>query len=258
MRLSNLAIGMLNKARRGARSCIAAALPRDCALCARATGDAGLCVACTASIAMAAGACPACALPAPGVAQLPPEHPGAPPAPAICGRCLAHPPAWDAAIAAGAYRFPLDRLVMRLKYAADLPLAATLGATLAHAAAARGAIGRVDALVPMPLAPARQRERGFNQAREIARAIAAATGLPLIDALRRSRHAAPQASLAWRERARNVRGAFSARGALDGARVALVDDVMTSGATAAAACSALRRAGASRVEAWVVARTLPA
>ena len=68
----------------------------------------------------------------------------------------------------------------------------------------------------------------------------------------------PQATLPWRERVRNVRGAFATSGALAGARVALVDDVMTSGATAAAAAAALRRGGASRVEAWVVARTLPA
>jgi ComF family protein len=254
---------MLNKGSRRARSIarafVAAALPRDCALCARETGDAALCAACAASIAMPAGACPSCALPSPGGAgQLPEGGRALGQLPALCGRCLAHPPAWDAAVAAGAYAFPLDRLVMRLKYAADLPLAATLGESLARAAAACGAIGRVDALVPMPLAPARQRERGFNQAREIARAIAEASGLPVVDALRRTRHAVPQASLAWRERARNVRGAFAVRGSLDRARVALVDDVMTSGATAAAASSALRRAGAARIEAWVVARTLPA
>jgi predicted amidophosphoribosyltransferase len=71
----------------------------------------------------------------------------------------------------------------------------------------------------------------------------------------RSRATAPQASLAWRERARNVRGAFAATRPFAGARVALVDDVMTSGATAAAASAALRRGGAARIEVWVVART---
>jgi len=256
--LSNLEIAKLYNWRTGARalarSCIAAALPRHCALCARATGEAGLCDACATSIAMPALACPSCALPLPGGGAASPALRGG----TVCGRCLAHPPAWDAAVAAGAYAFPLDRLVTRLKYAADLPLAATLGECLARAASASGATARVDALVPMPLAPARQRERGFNQAREIASAIAAGARLPIVDALRRPRAAAPQASLAWRERARNVRGAFAARGALDGLRVALVDDVMTSGATAAAASSALRRAGAARVEVWIVARTLPA
>jgi len=227
-----------------ARIAAAFALPQRCALCACVTGDACLCAACLDAIAARAPACPRCALPTPGGQT--------------CGRCLAHPPAWDAAVAAGVYAFPLDRLVQRLKYGADLPLASALGERLANAAAAAGAWSRVDALVPMPLAAARQRERGYNQAREIARAAARSARLPLRDGLERSRHAAPQAALPWRERVRNVRGAFAPSGSLAGARVALVDDVMTSGATAAAAASALRKGGAARVEVWVVARTLPA
>jgi ComF family protein len=230
------------RAARGMRASVECALPPCCALCARATGGAFLCDACAGSIVLPAP-CPRCALPSPGGAT--------------CGRCLAHPPAWDAAVAAGAYAFPLDRLVQRLKYGGDLPLAAALGEQLAAAAAARGAISRVDVLVPMPLSAQRQRERGCNQAREIARVTSRAAGLPMRGGLARSRHAAPQAALPWRERVRNVRGAFAATRAFDGERVALVDDVMTSGATAAAAASALRRGGASRVEVWVVARTLP-
>lgn len=248
MRLSNVAIAMLNKcaghARAAARGIVAGALPSRCALCVRAAGAAGLCGDCAASIAAPADACPGCALPSAGALR--------------CGRCLAHPPAWDAAIAAGAYAFPLDRLVMRLKYAGELPYAAALGACLARAAAAAGAVSRVDALVPVPLAAARQRERGFNQASEIARAVAAGSGLPVVDVLHRVRDAAPQASLARRDRERNLRGAFVARDVPLGARLALIDDVMTSGSTAAAAAGTLRAAGAARVEAWVVARTPPA
>lgn len=248
MGLSNVATAVLYKCRSGARrrvrEAVAAALPARCALCARATGPTGLCADCSASVAAPAGSCPGCALPSPGGAR--------------CGRCLARPPAWDAALAAGVYAFPLDRLVVRLKYAGDLALAAALGECLAGAAVASGAPARVDALLPMPLAAARQRERGCNQAREIARAAANAISLPVAGGLRRFRHAVPQASLAWRERARNVRGAFEADASLAGARVALVDDVMTSGATATAATAALRRAGAARIEVWVVARTLPA
>src|SRR6186997_807376 len=153
--LSNPPNEILNIERRGARAmraAIAFALPQRCALCARATGDACLCDGCASAIAPAGPACPRCALPTP--------------AGAVCGRCVAHPPAFDAALAAGLYAFPLDRLVMRLKYAADLPLAAALGAHLARVAASAGAIARVDALVPMPLAAARQRARGCNQARE--------------------------------------------------------------------------------------------
>ena len=248
MRLSNSANAALYKWRAaatgGVRAAVAFALPQRCALCACATGDACLCGACLDAIATRVPSCPRCALPSPG---------GEP-----CGRCLVHPPAWDAAVAAGFYAFPLDRLVQRLKYGGDVPLASALGGLLADAVQAVGATSRVDAIVPMPLAAARQRERGYNQAREIARAVARATCLPLHGGLERSHHAVPQAALPWRERVRNVRGAFATSGALAGARVALVDDVMTSGATAAAAAAALRRGGASRVEAWVVARTLPA
>jgi len=244
MNLSNPREEILNIGRRAARvthAAFALALPQRCALCARATGDACLCDGCARAIAPTGPACPRCALPTP--------------AGAVCGRCVAHPPAFDAALAAGIYAFPLDRLVTRLKYAADLPLAAALGAHLARVAVSAGAIARVDALVPMPLAAARQRARGCNQAREIAKAVSRATGLPLSRGLVRIKHGEPQAALPWRERMRNVRGAFAAPRAFDGARFALVDDVMTTGATASAAAAALRRAGAAHVEAWVVART---
>lgn len=247
MRLSNAANAMLYNWRcassRGARASLALALPQRCALCASATGAASLCDACAASLSPRTPACPRCALPSP--------------AGATCGRCLAHPPAYDAAIAIGPYAFPLDRLVVRLKYGAELALATALGERLADVAASLGAAGRVDALVPMPLAAARQRARGCNQAREIARAVARRGGLPLARGLVRERGGTPQAALPWRERVRNVRGAFATSRPFDGLAIAVVDDVMTSGATASAAATALRRAGAARVEVWVVARTPP-
>ncbi|MEO8486238.1 MAG: ComF family protein [Betaproteobacteria bacterium] len=228
-------------ASRSVRAGLGAAFPQRCALCACAAGPSCLCVGCEDALGAFAPACPRCALLVPGGQ--------------ICGRCLAHPPAFDAAVAAGPYAYPLDRLVRRLKYGADLPLATVLGARLARAAERAGAVARVDAIVPMPLAPERQRMRGCNQAREIAKAVSRATGLPLARGLVRMRHGKPQASLAWRDRVRNVRRAFAASRPFDGQRLALVDDVMTSGATAAAAAAALRKAGAVRVEAWVVART---
>ena len=237
---------MLNNAfaaGRGLRAALGAALPQRCALCARVSGSTCLCDDCAAALVPEGAACPRCATP------------GAAPVP--CGRCLAHPPAFDAALAAGLYAFPLDRLVLALKRGRDLSIAAALGTALARAAIAHGAVARVDALCPMPLGVERQRSRGMNQAREIAKAVAVATGLPLARGLLRLRHGTPQAALPWRERLRNVRGAFEATRAFDGARVAVVDDVMTTGATASAAAAALRAAGAVRVEAWVVARTPP-
>jgi len=217
-------------------------LPQDCALCGAGSGDSLLCFPCSASLPVVAAACPVCALPAP---------PGS-----VCGDCLARPPPFRAAVAAFVYAFPVDRLVHALKYGGQLALAEPLALALI------GAIDRrarppPDAVVALPLSPARQRERGFNQASEIARRVARAFGRPLVPGLARARDSPPQAALAWADRARNVRGAFLANPLLAGRRVAIVDDVMTTGATLATAARAARRAGALDVEAWVVARTLP-
>jgi len=114
-----------------------------------------------------------------------------------------------------------------------------------------------DALLALPLANSRQRQRGFNQAREIARHLARIIRRPVINGIARNRDTPAQASLPWQLRAKNVAGAFVGSPALVGKRVAVVDDVMTTGATLTAAASAARRAGAVAVEAWVVARTLP-
>jgi predicted amidophosphoribosyltransferase len=110
----------------------------------------------------------------------------------------------------------------------------------------------------VPLAAARLRARGFNQSLEIARALAAATGCRLAPhAAERGRDTPAQLDLPFAERARNVRGAFRCTAPLAGAEVALVDDVMTTGATLAELAATLKRAGAARVVNWVVARTAP-
>ena len=115
-----------------------------------------------------------------------------------------------------------------------------------------------DAVLALPLATARQRERGFNQALEVARLIASRLRVPQIHAgVRRMRASGPQADLPWSERAANVRGAFVCDVSLTGLSVAVVDDVMTTGATLREFARTLKRAGAGRVENWVVARTPP-
>jgi ComF family protein len=112
-------------------------------------------------------------------------------------------------------------------------------------------------LVAMPLHPARLRQRGFNQSHEIAKALSRRLGIPLAaEACLRTRDTTPQASLPWKERTRNIRGAFACHGNVSGKRIAVVDDVMTTGASLDELARTLRRAGAARVEAWVVARTL--
>lgn len=112
-----------------------------------------------------------------------------------------------------------------------------------------------DCLVPIPLHPARYRARGFNQALEIARPVASQLKIPLCPKLcRRVRITPPQRLLDAEERHKNLRGAFQATEDLSGRHIAIVDDVLTTGATAHEVATALKRAGAVQVEAWVLAR----
>lgn len=173
------------------------------------------------------------------------------PAPGECGRCLQQAPPWLRAIAPLAWRFPVDVLVGRFKYAGALHLGALLGRLLADHCGER----LPDGIVPVPLHPARLAERGFNQAQELARPVARRIGAPLLaGACSRTAATPPQAGLAARQRYRNLRGAFSASPAVRGLRLAVIDDVMTTGSTAAAVTLALLEAGAAAVETWAVAR----
>jgi ComF family protein len=165
------------------------------------------------------------------------------------------PPPYASTIAAWHYAFPADRLLHAFKYGAQLALADPLAMTLADAVGDRGA-ALPDWIVAVPLTAARQRQRGFNHAQQIARRVASRLAIPLFDGLRRTRDSPPQATLARDARTRNLRGAFGCTMRLEGLAVAVVDDVMTTGATLSAAANAVRDAGARRVDAWVVARTL--
>jgi ComF family protein len=169
-----------------------------------------------------------------------------------CGACLAAPPRFDRLIAPFTYTFPVDALIHALKYGrrliASRPLAAALAAAVDE---------RVDMIIPMPLAAARLRERGFNQAQEIARHVGRATGIAVaIDVCRRVLDTPPQALLPWKARAKNVRGAFVCDRDLHGMHIAVVDDVVTTGATLNEMARILKRAGAIRVSGWSVARAL--
>lgn len=219
------------------------ALPQACALCGAPCGNAMLCDGCTAQMPWLGSSCVRCALPLPG-------------GDGVCGTCLAAPPRYTATIAAWRYAFPADRLLKAFKCEGRLALAEPLAAALTAAVAA------TDAQLPLrlaavPLSAARQRERGFNHAHEIARRVSRDVGIVLVRRFVRTRDGPRQAGLTLRERARNVRGAFEMREPLDGLHVAIIDDVMTTGATLSAAASAALVAGAKRVDAWVVARTPP-
>jgi len=150
------------------------------------------------------------------------------------------------------YDFPVDALIQAYKYGGELRLAVLLGDALA-----RAALEPVDLIVPMPLSPERLRSRGYNQAQELARRVGAARGTPVWPrACRRVMDTPPQALLPWRERARNVRGAFVCDADVAGKRVAVVDDVLTTGATLNELARNLKRAGAAAVYGWVVARAV--
>jgi ComF family protein len=169
----------------------------------------------------------------------------------VCGRCLSDTPHYDATVAVLAYEFPADVLVHALKFRGELALAGLLGALLFQ----RICGSEVDRVVAVPLSAGRLRSRGFNHAAEIARHVAPAK-LDLALCVR-SRDTPPQMELPYAERRRNVRGAFRCTRAIAGQSVAVVDDVMTTGATLDEIASALKSAGATRVVNWVVARTFP-
>ncbi len=226
--------------RRSAARLAAALIPVPCVLCGEVGERSGWCPACWKEIPGRDDArCPVCALPRLGEGR--------------CGRCLSHPPHFTATVAAAHYAFPLDAIVSHFKYGRNLAVAAPLGALLCSAVAQAP---RPDLLVPVPAGRARLIERGFNQAAELGRFVARALDLELdARAVRRRDSDPPQATLPLDARARNVRGAFSCARAFTGARIAVVDDVLTSGATLDSLAQTLRNAGASDVHCWVVART---
>jgi ComF family protein len=175
--------------------------------------------------------------------------------------CLRDPPAFERCHGAVDYGFPWDRLVARFKFAGDVALAAPLAHQLCLALEAEAG-ERPALLVPVPLGPRRLRERGYNQAWELARQLSRRLRVPASPTvLQRFADGEQQAALSLPRRRDNLRGAFivsaTERGAVRHGHVALVDDVMTSGATLREAAATLLHAGARRVDAWVFARTPP-
>ncbi|MFK2891064.1 ComF family protein [Dyella flagellata] len=216
-------------------------LPWRCLLC----GDAGavgmdLCADCAAEMPRNTHCCQRCALPLPISAPL-------------CGRCQRKPPPWDAAWAPFRYAWPLDRLETRFKFNGDLAagrVLATMWQRQVHT------LDLPQLIVPVPLHRRRLRERGYNQAFELAKPLARALGIACRhDVLRRVRHTDAQTGLDAVERRRNLREAFAL---LASARlpdhVAVLDDVFTTGATLSECTRILKHAGIARVDVWALAR----
>jgi ComF family protein len=235
--------GLLRQVYGASKSLIHGLFPTTCLLCLDPgqPPDLDLCRDCEDDLPRNAPACLRCAMPLPrGTAG--------------CSCCGTRPAAFDAAFAPFRYEFPMAELIHRLKYGGQVTIARILGIVLAHRLLERGR-PVVDALVPVPLHAAREARRGYNQACEIARFAGSVLGLPVLDRLAlRLRATEEQAALPASVRRVNVSGAFEALAGCAPASVAVVDDVLTTGATADALAHALKRAGARHVEAWAVAR----
>lgn len=222
-------------------------IKQSCLLCDEYTDNrVPICTPCELDLPWLAGRCQRCAVPMPQ-SEL------------SCGSCLKRPPAFQTVAAPWQYAFPIDSLITRFKHQQHWPLgrllAALLGEHLAHAF--DEGLPRPDALQPVPLASRRLRQRGFNQADIIANWLGQHLQLPVLDSLRRTRDTPAQQGLDAAARQRNLRGAFSIDqpAGLAGRHLALVDDVLTTGATAEALARLLLRAGVSRVDIYCLART---
>lgn len=199
--------------------------PPTCPLCGAAGPDERLCADCRRLVVRRAGAPDA---PVPGLASL---------------------------FAPFRYEGPVRTLIVRLKYGKDRHPVDALVDLLGDVGRDPGALGRPDAVVPIPLTPWRYRSRGFNQAELLAAPVATALGVPLLSrALRKRLRRPPQAALGREERLRNAVSAYDCVGGVFGRAVLVVDDVATTGATLADAARALTAAGARRVSGLVVAR----
>ena len=216
--------------------------PLRCLVCGEAgEGGRDLCGECFDALPWSRHACPRCGLPQASAS-------------AECGDCLRSPPPYTATTAVWAYGFPLDRLLPRFKFHADLAAGRQLAELMSPVFAAAP---RPLALVPVPLHRQRLRERGYDQALELAKPLSRSLALPLLaDALIRTRGTTAQSDLDAATRRRNLRGAFTtSRHRAWPPHVALFDDVMTTGATLRECAQALRLAGVQRIDLWVAART---
>ena len=214
-------------------------LPYRCLICGERGVGGDLCAACRDALPRNRCACARCGLP-----MAVPE--------AACGHCLKTPPPFTRTRAMLIYRFPLDRLLLRFKFHGDLAAGRLLSQLLCEGLVSDD---RPQALVPVPLHRSRLRERGYDQALELAKAVAPTTGISLrARALRRTRTTARQSELDLRARQHNLRGAFALGGGPLPAHVALIDDVMTTGSTVRECAQTLLRGGVKRVDVWVVAR----
>lgn len=219
-------------------------LPARCLLCEQGGISGRLCPACEGELPWLWTACVRCALPLPaGNSE--------------CGHCLRRPPSFDACLACFCYQSPVDRLVSRFKHQRRVDVGVLLAGHLLERLRQRPSQDLPDLITAVPLHWRRHLQRGFNQAQTVAEVLAHGLQLPLASLARRSVATPRQQRLGRRQRLANLRNVFTLPGVsdLEGRRVALVDDVLTTGATCEALAALFKGAGAQRVEVWTLART---
>lgn len=218
--------------------------PPTCVLCG-GSGDEGLdlCQACYNDLPHNEHSCPRCANPLPPATT---ER--------ICGVCQKHPPAYDRTLGLFVYAAPIDRLILQLKFNYKLEIGCLLGTLMAKMLEVK--IDKIPQLIiPLPLHHKRLRQRGYNQALQLAKPIAQRLNVPLDNHFcQRMRDTAQQSQLPRHERQKNVRGAFALRSGFNAKHVAIVDDVMTTGQTVNELARLLRINGVEIIEVWICAR----
>lgn len=223
-------------------------IPRACLLCRRPTREPHhLCQPCARELPILSHSCRKCAqfLHSSERRQL------------ICGQCLSEPPPYDTVFTLFPYDPPLPKLIAGLKFEHQFSIASLFSHFLAHAVQAQWYIHQKvpDLILPMPLHPRRQRERGYNQAHEAAKPASRMLGIPLDLNLVRIKPTLPQSTLPASKRRQNTANAFAVTRSYAGLHVALFDDVMTTGCTVSAAARVLQKHGAKRVDIWCIARS---
>jgi len=203
----------------------------------------GLCSDCIGDLRRTHSLCKRCALPLETIEK-----------PHVCGNCLREPPPYAFTYSFAEYAPPLDRLIQQLKFHQKLHIARLLGELMALDIQQQ-ALPLPDLLLPVPLHNQRMRQRGYNQAAEVARILARVLGLTLdIQSCTRSKITREQSGLSAKRRKTNIKGAFQVGSDINARHIAIVDDVMTTGSTVGELSQALLDHGAKRVDVWVCAR----
>ena len=218
--------------------------PPTCVLCG-GTGHKGpdICPACINSLLRIKSPCPCCGMPLQASES---SH---------CGSCLQEPPPFQKTVSPYYYQPPLTQLVTNFKFHHQLKMARVLAALLGQDLSQRP---RPECIIPVPLHPKRLRERGYNQALEIARLLGRQLAIPVDYQLCiRTRHTAPQTGLDAKLRKQNIRNAFAIKGECQYRHVAILDDVITTGNTVSELAKLLRKNGVEEIEVWSIARAVP-